>query len=89
VLAGGIPALIVNMEPMGRTIIEGFRGGYHFKQRDEGRYELDPEKNWYSHTMNCVEYLATRLDAQPPARGDDGDNGREPWRSIASSTSRG
>jgi hypothetical protein len=89
VLPGGIPALVVNAEPDGRIFVEGFSGGYCYRTRSDGRPELDPFKGYYSHTFDALAYVSTKLDALPPARGDEGDNGREPWRSIASSTARG
>lgn len=60
----GRPALLV--DPRADTIIEGFQGGYHFKRRQDGTYEDKPEKNWYSHPMDALQYPATRLFKAPP-----------------------
>ncbi len=72
---GGLPALVV--DPAAKMIIDGFEGGYHYPQRQDGRYELDPAKNHFSHPMNALEYAASRLgtafapepDDEGPARG--------------------
>lgn len=82
--ADGLPALIVNPEPDGKIFIEAFLGGYAYKARADGRYEHDPEKNFYSHSMDAASYVCTRLDALPPRKDDDWTPKREPWRSQAS-----
>lgn len=58
-LIGGLPALVV--DPEATEIIDAFQGGYHYHQRADGRYELDPQKNHASHTVNALEYVASRL----------------------------
>lgn len=60
----GAPALVV--APSATFIREGFRGGYHYAQRNDGRYELDPAKNRYSHVFDAIEYVASRLFLQHP-----------------------
>lgn len=54
----GAPALLV--DPGATLIREGFRGGYHYHQRADGRYELDPMKNKYSHSFDALGYVASR-----------------------------
>lgn len=57
--SGGGPALVVAKSA---TILRAaFRGGYHYPQRSDGRYELDPSKNKYSHPMNALEYVASKI----------------------------
>ena len=58
-LVEGRPALVV--DPRCKFIVDGFEGGYHYHQRSDGRYELDPMKNHYSHALNAVEYGASYL----------------------------
>lgn len=60
----GAPAIVV--DPAATFVREGFRGGYHYKQRADGRYELDPDKNRYSHVMESLQYVASRLFIQHP-----------------------
>ncbi len=55
----GAPALLVS--PTATFIREGFRGGYAYKQRTDGRYELDPAKNRYSHVFDALSYPASRV----------------------------
>jgi hypothetical protein len=55
----GNPALIV--DPDATAILDGFQGGYHYHQRADGRYELDPMKNWWSHIMDALSYAASGL----------------------------
>lgn len=59
-IARGAPALLV--DPQARYLLDAFQGGYHYHQRDDGRYELDPMKNHWSHGMNALEYAGSRLD---------------------------
>lgn len=44
--------------------IEGFKGGYHYRQVNAGvggTYSEQPEKNQFSHKINAIEYLCARL----------------------------
>ena len=59
-LVNGRPALQVC--PTATTVIEGFMGGYHYGQRADGRYDLDPKKNFHSHYMDALGYIASRMD---------------------------
>lgn len=82
-LLNGRPSFIVH--PDATEIIEAFQGGYHYKQRQDGTYELDPEKNWYSHPMDALQYVATRLFAAKPLADEDEDTpARTGFRSQAS-----
>lgn len=83
-LPGGAPALVVDV---GATQIRAaFKGGYHFKQRADGQYELDPEKNEYSHPMDALRYGASRLFA---ARGKrDRDEDERPRRAAVRAPGR-
>jgi len=83
-LRAGVPALIV--DPDATELLEGFGGAYCYRQRPDGRFELDPDKNWHSHPMDCVQYVATRLFATAPVRDEDDDEPqRDGFRSQASS----
>ena len=55
----GLVGLI--LDPEATYLAEAFLGGYGYKERTDGQYELDPEKNEYSHCMNALEYLCSRL----------------------------
>ncbi len=68
-LIGGQPALIV--DPDATYLLDAFQGGYSYPQRQDGRYELDPGKNWYSHGMNALEYAASRLSYANPDRFEE------------------
>lgn len=74
-LLSGQPALVV--DPQATMVVEGFKGAYHYPQRTDGRYELDPAKNHHSHPMNALEYIASRLFALP---GKDRDEDTPPPR---------
>jgi hypothetical protein len=70
----GLPFLQV--DPRERFLIDAFKGGYRKKQVANKEIYLDePEKNEYSHLMNALEYLVSRLQygrpAPPPRRGSD------------------
>lgn len=58
----GGPGLLV--APSATMLREGFRGGYHYAQRADGRYELDPAKNKYSHSQDSLGYVASRVFLQ-------------------------
>lgn len=75
VLPGGLAALVVS--PEARWVHEGFAGGYHYPQRADGRYELDPAKNESSHPMDACSYVATRLFAARKAKDEDAWQSRE------------
>ena len=63
----GGPAVL--LDPGALVLREGFRGGYHYHQRSDGRYELDPAKNKYSHPFDALSYVASRIFLHP-ARED-------------------
>lgn len=59
---GTAPALIV--DPRCKTLIEGFNGGFHYRKMrlsvesdDEIRYTDEPEKNFFSHIHDALQYL--------------------------------
>ncbi len=67
-LPGGLPALII--DPRADVIISGFMGAYRYKEYEDGSFSREPLKDYWSHTMNCVEYLCTRLFASPRQKRD-------------------
>lgn len=84
-LQGGLPALVV--DPGAEVIKEAFLGGYCYKQRDNGTYEYQPQKNYYSNCMDAAGYIATRLFSQIQRDTDDDwddDDRIEEFRSHAS-----
>jgi hypothetical protein len=70
-LRDGAPMLIV--DPECQALIEGFMGAYHYPVRPDGQYGLDPEKNWWSHVQDALQYPATRIFAAPPRQEEDED----------------
>jgi hypothetical protein len=58
-LKDGIPALVV--DPNAMVVLDGFAGLYQYKEYSDGSYSREPLKNFYSHTFDCVGYIATRL----------------------------
>jgi len=58
-MVDGQPALLVS--PDADVIITGFQGGYRYRERANGGYDDTPEKNWYSHSADSLQYLCTRL----------------------------
>lgn len=52
----------VQIDPRERFIIDAFNGGYR-RRKIAGKdlYADDPEKNEYSHVMNALEYIASRI----------------------------
>lgn len=72
ILRGGVPAFVV--DPGCRTVIEGFSGAYHYHQLNDGRYEIQPSKNFHSHSIDACAYPITRLFARPK-KGDEDDWG--------------
>jgi hypothetical protein len=81
-LRGGAAALVV--DPNCTVIAEGLGGGYHYPQKTDGRYELEPLKNWHSHGCNAMEYIATRLFKQPEKKDRDEHPRRQQIVSAAS-----
>lgn len=65
----GLPMLVVDTDA---TIIrDAFQGAYHYKQRNDGRYELDPYKNHASNCVDALSYAASRMAAVLPEDPDD------------------
>lgn len=71
-IISGVPSLLVH--PSCRIINDGFLGGYHYPiyNNDKSfndRYERPFHDNFYSHLMNCLEYIAvhifTPIDRKP------------------------
>lgn len=57
----GEPQFILH--PRCKTLRKGFQGGYHFRRMNTSseRYIDQPEKNAFSHPMDALQYVATRL----------------------------
>lgn len=70
---GGRPALIVC--PTADTHIHAFYGAYHYKRRNDGTYEDRPEKNWWSHPQDALQYVAASLFTVRPKGDEDPRNG--------------
>lgn len=83
ILGGGLPAFVV--DPGATVIKDGLSGGYHYPQRADGSYAREPLKNWYSHSIDALGYIATRLFYRPAEEPeeDDEEAGRWEFRSHA------
>jgi hypothetical protein len=60
-MVGGEAQFILN--PRCKSLRKGFQGGYHFRrmQTNVERYTDQPDKNAFSHPMDGLQYVATRL----------------------------
>ena len=57
----------MQIDPRERFLIDAFKGGYRKKKIANKELYLDePEKNEYSHLMNALEYLVSRLQYGRP-----------------------
>lgn len=67
----GEPAILVH--PRCKTIRKAFRGGYKFRrlQVSGDRYTDKPDKDQFSHPMDAVQYVATRLFTVDEKNRDD------------------
>lgn len=67
----GEPAILVH--PRCTTIRKAFRGGYKFRrlQVSGDRYTDKPDKDQFSHPMDAVQYVATRLFTVDEKNRDD------------------
>jgi len=82
-LRDGLPALVV--DPRANAVIEAFLGGYCYHQRADGQFDQDPHKNWASHTMDALGYVASRLFHQAKDEDEDEEGQRVEFRSHAAS----
>ena len=80
-LISGLSAVVI--DPSATVITEGLGGMYRYPERADGRYGLDPEKNYWSHAINSVEYISTRLFAVAPQVDDEDKPQRRKVRSQA------
>lgn len=71
-LPGRLPGLVV--DPRATVIRDGFAGGYHFPKRADGSYETHPEKDWFSHSLDALAYVAACLFYQPEEDEEDARN---------------
>lgn len=55
----GEPGLIINDVPSNKTLIEAFKGGYHFAEKKEGKAEKEvPESDgFYENAIDPVRYM--------------------------------
>lgn len=60
-MLAGEPQFVLH--PRCKTLRKGFQGGYHFRRMHTSseRYLDQPEKNFTSHPMDALQYVATRL----------------------------
>jgi hypothetical protein len=57
----------LQIDPRERFLIEAFEGGYQRTKRPQsGLYDDDPAKNEFSHLMNALEYVVSRVIAGVP-----------------------
>lgn len=85
-LGNDVFALAIHQD--NRTLIEGLAGAHCYKQRSDGRYELDPFKGPHSHVVNALEYVCASLF--PDVRSDnDEDEDEDSYRHEYASGARG
>lgn len=71
-VVGGEPALLI--DPGCTTLIMGFEGGYCYPEiGNTGFYKTEPEKNFYSHIHDSLQYPATILWGPKEQTSDDED----------------
>ena len=85
-LKDGLPALVV--DPRAEVVKEGFLGGYHYKQSQDGRYDYKPYKDFYSHTFDALGYVGTRLFSQSTKDEDDDEDFVRPTEFCSMAASR-
>lgn len=58
----GRPGIFIDNEYC-RLLVAGFEGGYAYEEKDsqEGIYSPGPIKNMYSHPMDALQYVASRI----------------------------
>lgn len=77
----GEPGILV--DPRCRTLRKAFQGGYQFRRlrTSAERYTAMPDKNMYSHVMDALEYVCTRMFGggltQNQPKGWEGDTGAQ------------
>lgn len=81
----GLPAFVICKSAHDAT--SAF-AGYHYKERSDGTYELDPAKTWESHTVDAAGYIATREFEQPQKKTDRDKGSRREWTSGAKTKTR-
>jgi len=60
-LQDGKPQLQIN--PGCHMLIQGMKGGYHYPEKETKNQKTNrPEKNEYSHIIDALQYVCTRLD---------------------------
>lgn len=78
-LSGGLPRFVLH--PRCTILRKGFMGGYSYRRKQVSgeRYDPKPDKNRYSHPMDALQYVATRIFGEglttpkPSYRHDDDD----------------
>jgi hypothetical protein len=81
-LRGGLPQLMIH--PRCRMLRKGFMGGYVFRRlkTTAERYTSDPEKNFFSHVHDALQYPMTQIIGpslvtdRGPYEANDDDAGR-------------
>jgi len=78
----GKPAIMIDKKC--RILIDGFLGGYHYPEKQEGKPEKElPEKDgYYEHLMDALRYLIVNTKMMYPARKIIQPPKREGWGNI-------
>ena len=66
----GLPTLVVDSSC--ETLIKGFNGGYLYKRNAQDQLKLEPEKNFFSHAHDALQYICTKIGStnlQPVSTG--------------------
>ncbi len=68
-LKRGLSATVI--DPRAEVVKGGFNGGYSYKKYPDDTFAREPTKDHYSHTMDCIAYIASRLFARPANAEDE------------------
>lgn len=55
-------AAMLLLDPRVSHLIRGMSGGYKYKRKQDGSYEVTPLKDEYSHDNDALQYLVLRID---------------------------
>jgi hypothetical protein len=54
--------LLVNRHPKAKDLVDGFKGGYRYKETLQGKIREEPDKDgFYDHIFDCLRYICTNL----------------------------
>lgn len=58
----GKVGLLANRDPRAKDVVDGFKGGYRYKETLQGKIREEPDKDgFYDHVFDCIRYICTNL----------------------------